>query len=111
MANVQALLAVLADPTRRTLVDALRHGPLTVGELADRVPVSRSAVSQHLQVLRSAEVVEHEAAGTRRHYRLRSATLGELRDYLDGLWSDALAGFAEHAQGTAKQRRKPRRKP
>jgi DNA-binding transcriptional ArsR family regulator len=87
-------LAVLSDPTRKALVDALRKGPLTVGALAEGVPVSRSAVSQHLQVLKAAELVEDEVDGTRRLYRLRPTVLGELREYVDGLWSDALAGFA-----------------
>lgn len=97
MAKVQAVLAVLADPTRQTLVDALRDGPLTVGELVQRVPVSQSAVSQHLKVLKEAELVEDEADGTRRLYRLQARTLGELRQYMDALWGDALAGFAAEA--------------
>jgi DNA-binding transcriptional ArsR family regulator len=102
--NVQAVLAILADPTRRTLVDALRAGPLTVGELAQHVPVSRSAVSQHLQVLRAAGVVDNEADGTRRLYRLEPQALGELRAYVDGLWGDALGSYAAHAgaSGTKK---------
>jgi DNA-binding transcriptional ArsR family regulator len=102
------MLAVLADATRRTLVEALRAGPLTVGELADRVPVSRSAVSQHLQVLKAADLVIDEAAGTRRHYRLRGEALGALRAYVDGLWNDALAGFADEAAAPARHARKKR---
>ncbi|MEW6706886.1 MAG: metalloregulator ArsR/SmtB family transcription factor [Pseudomonadota bacterium] len=108
MANAQSLLAVLADPTRQTLVDALRQGPLTVGELAERVPVSRSAVSQHLQVLKTAQIVQDEAVGTRRVYRLQPQALGELRAYFEALWGDALAGFAGHVR--AGQRRSPRSK-
>lgn len=107
MANASALLDVLADPTRRALVDALRHGPLTVTELARRVPVSRSAVSQHLRLLSEKGIVDHHAEGTSRHYRLQERALGELRDYACGLWDDALASFADAA---AAQRRRPRQR-
>jgi len=71
----------------------LRHGPLTVGELVARTPVSQSAVSQHLQVLKAAALVEERREGTRRYYRLDPAALGELRAYVEGLWSDALDAF------------------
>jgi DNA-binding transcriptional ArsR family regulator len=108
MANLQNALAVLSDPTRKTLVDALRNGPLTVGELAECVPVSRSAVSQHLQVLKAAELVEDEADGTRRRYRLQAGTLGEIREYVDTLWGDALAGFARHVGEPATPRKRRR---
>jgi DNA-binding transcriptional ArsR family regulator len=96
MANIATALALLADPTRRTLIDALRKGPLSVGQLADRVTVSRSAVSQHLQVLKSAQLVDREISGTSRIYRLRPKALGELRDYVDQLWGDALSSFGSH---------------
>ena len=105
MTNIQSALAIHADPTRRTLVDALRAGPLTVGELAQRVPVSRSAVSQHLQVLKTAQIVADEADGTRRLYRLQPQTLGELRAYVDGLWGDALGSFAAHADAARTKRK------
>lgn len=96
-------MAVLADPTRRALVDALRQGPRSVSELAGRVPVSRSAVSQHLAVLHDAGLVDRTPHGTRRVYRLRPETLGELRAYVDRLWGDALESFAT-AAGTAAPR-------
>ncbi|MGA2552529.1 MAG: metalloregulator ArsR/SmtB family transcription factor [Burkholderiaceae bacterium] len=90
-----AALSALSDETRRTLVEALRSGPLTVGELAARVTVTQSAVSQHLQILRGAKLVVEERAGTRHYYRLKAKTLGELRLYVDGLWEDALGAFTE----------------
>ena len=103
MANAQTILEVLADPRRRALVEALRHGSLTVSELAKQVPVTRSAVSQHLRVLASANLVEHTAIGTRHHYRLKRQALGELRAYVSSLWDDALVGFQDDLR--AKQRR------
>ena len=103
MANSNAVLAALAEPNRRKLVEALRHGPLTVTQLAKRVPVSQSGVSQHLAVLTKAAIVEHEVVGTSRHYRLRPETLGELRDYVSTLWDDALAEFQSRQRPKAKR--------
>jgi DNA-binding transcriptional ArsR family regulator len=87
--NIKSVLGALAEPTRLVLVDALRDGPLTVGDLARRVPVTRSAVSQHLKVLKEAGVVQDDARGTRRLYRLQAGTLGEVRAYVDALWRAA----------------------
>jgi DNA-binding transcriptional ArsR family regulator len=96
MANASVLLATLADPTRRSLVENLRSGPKTVGQLAGLTPVSRSAVSQHLQVLKAAEIVEERRQGTSHFYSLRPAALGELRAYVDQLWTDALEAFGRN---------------
>jgi DNA-binding transcriptional ArsR family regulator len=95
MTKPSALLATLADPTRRSLVELLRHGPLTVSELAARTPVTQSAVSQHLQVLKAAHLVEERRDGTRRYYSLDPTALGELRTYVDTLWNDALNAFSK----------------
>jgi len=93
VANERTALTILADPTRRGLVEQLRHGPRTVGELAQGLPVTRSAVSQHLAALKAAALVSERRDGTRRIYSLNPTALGELRAWVDGLWSDALAGF------------------
>jgi DNA-binding transcriptional ArsR family regulator len=87
-------LAALADPSRRAIFEALREGPTAVGELAQRFPISRPAVSQHLKVLKEAGLVVDHAAGTRRLYRIRPEGVAELRAYLDRMWNDALAAFA-----------------
>ncbi len=97
-----AVLDALGEPTRRTILERLRGGPLSVGEIAEGLPVSRPAVSQHLRVLRQAGLVSERKEGTRRIYRLEPAGLGELRAYLDSFWTVALAGFkaaAERDQG------------
>ncbi len=85
----------LADPTRRSIVERLAHGPSAVGELARDLPVSRPAVSQHLKVLKHAGLVRDRAAGTRRVYQLDPSGLEALRADLDRFWVQALAGFAE----------------
>jgi DNA-binding transcriptional ArsR family regulator len=94
MGNAALQLTTLADPTRRSLVELLRDGPLTVGELVERTPVTQSAVSQHLQVLKAAQLVEERRQGARRYYRLNPVALGELRAYVDTLWNDALNAFS-----------------
>ena len=89
----------LGDPTRRAIFEQLRRGPRAVGEIASELPVSRPAVSQHLRVLKDVGLVTERREGTRRLYRLDPDGLGELRDYFDGFWTEALAGFkaaAEH---------------
>ncbi|GIE95456.1 ArsR/SmtB family transcription factor [Paractinoplanes rishiriensis] len=87
----------LGDPTRRAIVTRLAERPLAVGELADGLPVTRQAVSQHLRVLKDAGLVSDQAAGTKRVYRLNPAGLSALRDQLDTFWSRALAGYQDIA--------------
>ncbi|MEU4426680.1 metalloregulator ArsR/SmtB family transcription factor [Actinoplanes sp. NPDC024001] len=83
----------LGDPTRRAIVECLAERPRAVGELADLLPISRPAVSQHLKVLKDAGLVSDQATGTRRVYRLNPAGLSALRDQLDTFWSRALEGY------------------
>jgi DNA-binding transcriptional ArsR family regulator len=83
----------LGEPIRRQILERLRQGPLPVGELARGLPVSRPAVSQHLRVLKQAELVRDEAVGTRRFYRLDRRGFEALRSYFDSFWSEALEAF------------------
>ena len=85
----------LADGTRRAIVACLADRPQAVGELAAGLPVSRSAVSQHLKVLKDAGLVSERAAGTRRIYRLNPVALAALRDQLDTYWQRALSGYTD----------------
>ena len=89
--------SALADGTRRTIVSRLADGPQAVGQLAAGLPVSRSAVSQHLKVLKDAGLVSERAAGTRRVYRLNPTAVAALRDQLDTFWQRALASYVEVA--------------
>ena len=88
----------LADPTRRTIFERLARRPRPVGELAEGLPVSRPAVSQHLRVLREAGLVSDEKVGSRRLYRVDPDGVAGMRAYLDRFWSDALAAFERAAQ-------------
>jgi DNA-binding transcriptional ArsR family regulator len=97
-------LAALADPTRRKIFERLKRGPSPVGVLAEGMPVSRPAVSQHLKVLKEAGLVSESQNGARRIYRIDPEGLGQLRRWLDGFWDDALGNFkAEAEKGTKKR--------
>jgi DNA-binding transcriptional ArsR family regulator len=89
-----AVLAALADPTREQIVRLLAEGEHSVGQIADRLPVSRPAVSKHLRLLEDAGVVAFRTEGTRNVYALRPEALARLRDELDTLWERALARYS-----------------
>jgi DNA-binding transcriptional ArsR family regulator len=90
----------LGDPTRRAIFERLSRGPRPVGELADGLPVSRPAVSQHLRVLKEAGLVTERRDGTRRIYGLAPDGLAELRATFERFWTEALAGFKAVAEQT-----------
>jgi DNA-binding transcriptional ArsR family regulator len=94
----QMAIAALADPTRRTVLESLRTGPRSVGEIAEDLPVSRPAVSQHLRVLKGAGLVSDRKEGTRRLYSVDPSGLEQLRTYVEGFWDDALAAFKAAAE-------------
>ncbi len=85
--------ATLADRTRRGILLELAEGERSVGEIADTLPITQPAVSQHLKVLKELGLVEDRAAGTRRIYRLNEAGVGALRDQLDTFWRRTLTRY------------------
>jgi DNA-binding transcriptional ArsR family regulator len=97
-------LEALADPTRRAIVDRLRRGAAAVGEIAEELPVTRPAVSQHLRVLEGAGLVSHEAVGTRHIYRVELDGLGELRAYIDRIWDEVLSSFKTEVERAGRSR-------
>ena len=86
-------LAALADPTRRRIFERVLTAPQPVGAIADGLPVSRPAVSQHLRVLKEAGLISEHRQGTRRLYVADPQALGELRTAIEAMWRDALAGM------------------
>jgi DNA-binding transcriptional ArsR family regulator len=108
-ASADAVLDALGDRTRRSILERLVVGPVAVGVLADQLPVSRPAVSQHLRVLKEAGLVVESVAGTRRLYRINCSGLMIVRDYLDRFWETALDNFAilVAAEAEAESRKKP----
>jgi len=101
-------LAVLADPTRRQVFERLRGGPRPVKVIAQGLPVSRPAVSQHLKVLKDAGLVEERSEGVRRIYSLRREGLAELRAWLDGFWGEALDAFKLEAERSYEAKKRNR---
>ena len=101
-------LAALADPTRRRIFERVLTAPQPVGAIADGLPVSRPAVSQHLKVLKEAALVRDHAEGTRRLYQIDKKGLEMLRTYFDRFWDDALDAFKRAAEDTYKDKEKQR---
>jgi DNA-binding transcriptional ArsR family regulator len=92
------VLDSLADPTRRRVLDLVRRRPSSVQEIADQLPVSRPAVSQHLKILKAAGVVASHPVGTRRVYTVTTDGFEVLRQWLDVMWRDALSSFASFVE-------------
>lgn len=93
---IQALSA-LGDVSRRAIFERLAVGPASVGEIAAAMPVTRSAVSQHLKVLKEAGLVSETPDGTRRIYRLDPSGIAAIRDWLNEQWAMALQSFGDFA--------------
>ena len=93
--------AALGDPTRRTIFARLAAAPQAVGELAETLPVSRPAVSQHLKILKDAGLVLDARAGSRRIYRVNQDGLNQLRAELDTFWNDTLIAYKHLVESTA----------
>src|ERR1700730_12194871 len=106
MINVERALDALGDQTRRRIFVRLRGRPCYAGELARGMRVARSAVSQHLQVLRTAGLVAVRAEGTRRLYQVDTRGIEALRGWLDGFWDETLSAFKEAAERAAIKARK-----
>ena len=93
MTNAEPMIEALAEPMRREILERLLECPRSVTELADGLPVTRPAVSQHLQVLKQAGLVSDKADGRRRVYQIDPKGLGQLRAWLDKFWESALGSF------------------
>ena len=93
MAYQAEAFTALGDPTRRAIFESLAEQPRAVGELAQDLPVSRPAVSQHLKVLKGAGLVTDRPVGTRRIYAVDPDGLAALRAYLDQFWAKTLIAY------------------
>lgn len=103
------MLHALADPSRRTVLEALRAGPASAGELAALLPIARPGVSRHLRVLREAGLVEARQEAQFRVYHLRPDPLADVDQWLESyrsLWQERLhALHTEIARGKKQRRR------
>ena len=106
---MDAAARALSEPNRRFILRLVHDDERTVGEIAEQLPISRPAVSQHLRVLEEAELVKVRKQGTRRYYSARPEGLVELRAWLDEFWVDRLDRLkaeVERDQGIARKRTK-----
>ena len=83
-------LKAIAEPRRRAILRLVADGELAAGEIAAAFDVSRTAVSQHLTVLKNAGLLDERRDGTRRLYRARPEGLAELREFLNDIWASSL---------------------
>jgi DNA-binding transcriptional ArsR family regulator len=98
MTNAPAGLTALGDPTRRAIFERLATGPCAVLDISRDLPVTRSAVSQHLKVLKAVGLVSDRAVGTRRVYTVDPEALALVREYFDSFWKQSLAAFRSAAE-------------
>ena len=102
-------LDALGDPTRRAILARLLRGPSPVGELADEFPISRPAISQHLKILRDANLVTQTVDGTRRFYEINPDGFNSLRDFFDQFWSLGLDAFKSKVESRKPKKKKEKR--
>jgi DNA-binding transcriptional ArsR family regulator len=98
-------LAALGDPTRRAIFELIAERPRSVAEITRRVPVTQSAVSQHLKVLRDSRLVRAEPKGASNVYHIDPHGLGQMRAWLDRFWSKTLAAYKVAVEQPPKESR------
>ena len=100
-ATLDRVAKALGDPTRLEILGSLRTDERTVRDIADGFAMTRPAISQHLRILRDAELVDMREVGTRNYYRARPAGLVGLRSWLEEFWDDALDRLKNEAEKEA----------
>lgn len=100
--SLDQVFFALSDPTRRQVLEHIRLNPESVGKIAERLPVSRPAVSQHLKILKDAHLVCERRCGTRNIYSVDPEGITALRDYFNNYWGIALERFKAFAEETSK---------
>ncbi len=93
----------MGDPVRRRIVDRLAEGPLAVGQIAERMPVGRPAISMHLRLLLATGVVTARRSGNRRLYGLNPDAMRELQEHFQWYWQQAMAAFKDAAEEEGKK--------
>src|SRR5919109_873830 len=102
---MEAVLKAIAAPHRRQILSLVRDEELSAGEIAGHFDVTRPAISQHLNVLKEAGLVDERRNGTRRLYRARPEGLAEVRAFLDGFWDERLAALKREAEREERTKR------
>jgi DNA-binding transcriptional ArsR family regulator len=102
---MEAVLKALAAPNRREILTLVREGELSAGEIAAHFEVTRPAVSQHLNVLKEAGLVNERRNGTRRLYRARPEALVPVRSFIEGFWDEPLERLKSAAEREERKKR------
>jgi DNA-binding transcriptional ArsR family regulator len=105
--DADAALRALSHPHRRRMLQFVADVERTSSDLAVRCRLSRPATSQHLKVLREADLVSVRADGNRRLYRARADRVADLLTMLDRFWGDRLAALRDEVEGSSERRRRP----
>jgi DNA-binding transcriptional ArsR family regulator len=92
------VLRAIAEPKRRAILQLVASDEMAAGDIATRFAVTRTAISQHLTILRDAGLLDERRAGSRRLYRARPEGLAELRAFLETMWPTALERFKAAAE-------------
>ncbi len=103
---MDAALRAISEPTRREILQLVWDGERSAGDIASHFEVTRAAVSQHLRVLREADLVTERREGTRRLYRAKPERIEEVRDWLEGYWSVGLQRLKGAAESDERGRRR-----
>ena len=103
--NSNLAFNALGDPTRRAIFEKLQDRPLAVVDIANGLPISRPAVSQHLKVLKEAKLIALKTVGNKNIYELNRDGIIAMRNYLDKFWDDALSNFKALAEQTEKEKK------
>jgi DNA-binding transcriptional ArsR family regulator len=102
---MQEMLKALAEPRRQEILKLIGDKEMASGEIAGHFNVSRPAISQHLQVLKAAGLVNERQLGTRRLYQARPEGLAELKAFMDQFWTYSLSRLAEAAEAEERRSR------
>ena len=102
---MEAALKAIAAPRRRQILTLVRDGELSAGEIAAHFDVTRPAVSQHLNVLKEAGLVNERRNGTRRLYRARPEGLVPIKSFLEGFWDGRLEVLKVEAEREERKKR------
>ena len=108
---VDMVFDALGEPVRRRILELLHEGPTPVGQLAERLPVGRPAVSKHLRVLSNAGLIEHRSVGTRNLYLLAPGGMAAAQRWLVQTWDTVLAAYAAEVGRVARPASLPQERP
>ena len=103
---MDAALKALAEPRRREILRIVWSREVAASDIAAHFDVTRSAISQHLAVLKEANLVSERREGTRRYYRARPETMNELRAFLDDYWTTGLNRLRDAAEASQKRKKR-----